>query len=186
MTVPEQVYRIHCQQCGDLPLLCCAKFSRDGMSLRVISLMPSVGLPPEISSSADIFTGAQFRAYGIDRERDEDMTDRQRIGRRTRAAAALLMGGALTAFLTGCGGGGGSFSSSGSSGTSSGPTGGATAQGMQVIMHDTPGPFQKLNVTVAKVTAVDGSGNEVTLTGTPQTFDVLALQNETLPGRWRS
>ncbi len=91
-------------------------------------------------------------------------------GGRWHGATALLAGGTLAATLTGCGGGG----------NSAGPTpvNSGTASGMVVLLHDTPNPnFQHINMTVAKVTAVDGSGMEQTLTSTPQTFDVLALQN---------
>src|SRR5579862_3436146 len=73
---------------------------------------------------------------------------------------------ALTAMVTvsGCGGGGSSSSST--------PT-----SGMRVAMHDSPAAYQHVNLTISEVDSVGGGGGVTVLNSTPQTFDLLALQN---------
>ena len=70
-----------------------------------------------------------------------------------------------TVALSGCGGGGGGTTSTG------------TSTGLQVNMIDSPASFQHVNITIGSVSAVDSAGNVQVLNSTPQTFDLLALQN---------
>jgi len=82
---------------------------------------------------------------------------------KVRLAAALLAI-AFSSALTGCGGGGG--------GSSSTPT-----TGVQVRLKDAPGNFQHVNVTISAVQVVDANNGVTTISNSPQTFDLLALQN---------
>ena len=82
---------------------------------------------------------------------------------KVRLAAALLAI-AFSGILAGCGGGVG--------GSSSTPT-----TGVQVRLKDAPGNFQHVNVTISAVQVVDASNGVTTISNSPQTFDLLALQN---------
>lgn len=88
----------------------------------------------------------------------------------TTIGQRILPLGLVTAavVLAGCGGGGSSSAGGGLT---------PSATGLQVSMTDAPGNFQHVNITISSVSAVDNQGNVQVVNSQPQTFDLLALQN---------